>query len=166
MKPVIAFMGLFLAIAGVQLSSNVAAAEQLPGNDPNVSGCAPHPGEGARWLAPCEKAAMAGDGQAALTVGAIYWNGDGVPKDNASAARWWKMAYQDGRPEAAKLLGDEAYVRMAQAPGPLKVDRAVLDEATGWYKKAVEVEPNPVLRQQAQSRLDQLAQFKSLLPPP
>jgi len=66
-------------------------------------------------------------------VGAIYWNGDGLAKDNAQAARWWKMADQMGRPDAARFLADEAYVRaVASANGnPTDIDRAILEDAIG-----------------------------------
>jgi len=70
--------------------------------------CSPKPGEGARWLAPCEQAANAGDAHAALVVGVMYWNGDGVPRDHPTAALWFQKADKAGEPRAAKALGDWA----------------------------------------------------------
>jgi hypothetical protein len=124
--------------------------------------CAPKPGEGARWLIPCENAAKTGDSGAAIIVGEIFWNGDGVPKDNASAARWWRMADQGGQPQAPMLLGNEAYVR--GVPGGGVVNLPALDEAVNWFQKALKVEPDPVARQQAQQRLDEIAHLHKLMP--
>jgi hypothetical protein len=143
---------------------NVIATEQPPENSTNISGCAPKPGEGALWLSSCENAAKAGDGNAAIIAGKIYWNGDGVPKDNTSAAHWWNMADQVGNSEAAKLLGDEAYVRTVQSEGPGKLNLIALDEGISWYRKAVGVELIPTLRQEARSRLDQFLKLKSFFP--
>jgi hypothetical protein len=104
--------------AALQLVGPLPAAGQAPAPDAKISGCAPQQrGEGAIWLTPCQRAAESGDGQAALIVGAIHWNGDGVAKDNAAAARWWKMADEAGRAEAARLLGDEAFVRITAGAG-------------------------------------------------
>src|SRR4051812_21983762 len=93
-----------ILIGAFQPAQGAPASPEL--NDV-FAGCAPQrAGDGARWLIPCQRAAENGDGQAALILGMIHWNGDGVPKDNAASARWWKVADQAGRPEAAKLLGD------------------------------------------------------------
>jgi len=74
---ILASIGLFFLLATGQ-----AQAQQAPVCDLQEEG------EGAQWLATCEQAARQGDGHAALMVGAIYWNGDGVAKDQAAAARW------------------------------------------------------------------------------
>jgi TPR repeat protein len=91
--------------------------------------------------------AVAANGQrnAALVLGQIYWYGDGgVAKDNAKARHYWKIAYDGGRQDAAKLLGDEAFLRAFPdaaahklTPGQTRVDPAAMDEATGWYEKAL-----------------------------
>jgi hypothetical protein len=120
-------------------------------------------GEGAQWLAPCEQAALKGNGHAALMVGAIYWNGDGVAKDHAQAARWFELADLAGETRAAKMLGDEAFVRLAKAAKPEDTDRAVLDTAIGWYEKALEVEPVPAIKEEAQQNLSMLASLKQKL---
>ena len=127
--------------------------------------CAPHQGQGAQWLAPCQKAAEKGDAHAALMVGIMYWDGDGVPRDHATAAHWFQMADKGGEPRAAKVLGDWAFVRLTQAAKPEDADRAILEEAIGWYQKALQVEPVPAAREEAQQRLEMLAHFKQQLPP-
>jgi len=120
-------------------------------------------GEGAQWLAPCERAASQGNGHAALMVGALYWNGDGVAKDHAAAARWFEMADLAGESRAAKMLGDEAFGRLVKARKPEDTDRAVLDVAIGWYEKALEVEPVPEAKAEAQQSLAMLSSFKQKL---
>jgi TPR repeat protein len=126
-----------------------------------LSVCAPRPGEGAHWLAPCEQAANAGDGHAALMVGIMYWNGDGVPRDHPAAAHWFQIADKAGEPRAAKLLGDYAFVRVSQAAKPEDADRTILDEAIGWYEKAIKTDP--IAASQAQQRLDMLSHLKQQL---
>lgn len=120
-------------------------------------------GEGAQWLATCERAALQGDGHAALMVGAIYWNGDGVAKDHAAAARWFELADLAGETRAAKMLGDEAFGRLVKTAKPEDADRAVLDTAIGWYEKALEVEPVPAAKAEAQQSLAMLSSFKEKL---
>jgi len=120
-------------------------------------------GEGGQWLAACERAALKGDGHAALMVGAIYWNGDGVAKDHAAAARWFELADLAGETRAAKMLGDEAFGRLVKAGKPEDTDRAVLDVAIGWYEKALEVEPVPEAKAEAQQSLAMLSNFKQQL---
>ena len=70
-------LGLFVLLS---LLPAQAQPSQDTACDPQVEG------EGAQWLTPCKQAAIRGDGHAALMVGAIYWNGDGVAKDHAAAA--------------------------------------------------------------------------------
>ena len=156
MKAVKVVAASFFVAALVWSECQAEVADQ-PQND-----CAPKPGEGARWLPACENAAKAGDSRAAIIVGSIFWNGDGVPKDNAAAARWWTIADQMGQPEAPMLLGNEAYVR--GVPGGGVVNLTALDEAVGWFQKALKVELNPALRQQAQQRIDEIAHLHKLMP--
>ena len=120
-------------------------------------------GQGAQWLAPCKQAATKGDGHAALIVGAIYWNGDGVAKDHAAAAHWFELADLAGETRAAKMLGDEAFGRLVKTAKPEDTDRAVLDTAIGWYEKALEVEPVPAAKAEAQQSLAMLSSFRQKL---
>lgn len=71
---------------------------------------------------------------AAFVLGQIYWNGDTVAKDNAKAAAYWRTAYDGGRTDAAKFLGDEAFVRAKIAEGVWSVTG--LAEAKAWYDRA------------------------------
>jgi hypothetical protein len=119
-------------------------------------------GEGAQWLAPCKQAASRGDGHAALMVGAMYWNGDGIARDHAAAARWFEIADLAGQSRAAKMLGDEAFGRLVKAAEPADTD-AILDVAIGWYEKAVEVEPMPSAKAEAQQSLAMLSELKQKL---
>jgi hypothetical protein len=96
-------------------------------------------------------------------VGAIYWNGDGVAKDHAQAARWFELADLAGETRAAKMLGDEAFVRLVKVSKPEDTDRAVLDTAIGWYEKALEVEPIPAVKEEAQQNLALLSNLKQTL---
>jgi TPR repeat protein len=88
------------------------------------------------WL---ERAAVGGQRNAPFWLGAIYWNGDGVERDTAAAARWWRMAFERGRTDVARRLGDEAYTRFADAARqPGDGWRPLATEAMGWYEIAVE----------------------------
>ena len=149
---ILASIGLFFLLATGQ-----AQAQQAPVCDLQEEG------EGAQWLATCEQAALQGNGHAALMVGAIYWNGDGVAKDHAQAARWFELADLAGETRAAKMLGDEAFVRLVKTAKPENTDRAVLDVAIGWYEKAVEVEPLPQAKAEAQQNLAMLSSLKQEL---
>ena len=135
----------------------------LPAQAQPVQTCDPQiEGEGAQWLAPCKQAATRGDGHAALMVGAIYWNGDGVAQDDAAAAQWFEIADLAGQTRAAKMLGDEAFGRLVKAAKPADTD-AILDVAIGWYEKAVEVEPMPSAKEEAQQSLAMLSELKQKL---
>jgi hypothetical protein len=60
----------FFIAASASPECHAGAADQPP-----QSACIPKSGEGARWLLPCENAASARDGRAALIAGSIFWNG-------------------------------------------------------------------------------------------
>ena len=149
---IIGSIGLFFLLATGQAQAQQAAVCDLQ-----------EEGEGAEWLAPCKQAAVQGNGHAALMVGAIYWNGDGVAKDHAQAARWFELADLAGQTRAAKLLGDEAFVRLVKAAKPEDTDRAVLEVAIGWYEKAVEVEPLAEAKAEAEQNLALLSSLKQQL---
>jgi uncharacterized protein len=83
-----------------------------------------------------EKAAVQGQVNAAFVLGQIYWNADGVARDVPKAAELWRQAYDGGRRDAAFHLGNAAWV-MSQR-GERDHDPAGLDEAAGWYDKAIE----------------------------
>lgn len=146
-------LGLFVLLS-------ILPAQAQPSQD---TACDPQEeGDGAQWLAPCKQAANRGDGHAALMVGAIYWNGDGVAKDHAAAAHWFEIADLAGETRAAKMLGDEAFGRLVKAAKPADTD-AILEVAIGWYEKAVEVEPMPQAKAEAQQSLAMLSELKQKL---
>jgi len=152
------------AIFGPLLLLTLLAAGPVLAQPSEASICDPQQeGEGAEWFAPCKQAASKGDGHAALMVGAMYWNGDGVAKDHAQAARWFEIADLAGETRAAKMLGDEAFGRLAKAAKPEDTDPAVLDVAIGWYEKALEVEPAPAAKAEAQQSLAMLSTLKRQL---
>ena len=152
------------AILGPFLLLTLLAAGPVLAQPSEASICDPQQeGEGAEWFVPCKQAASKGDGHAALMVGAMYWNGDGVAKDHAQAARWFEIADLAGETRAAKMLGDEAFGRLAKAAKPEDTDPAVLDVAIGWYEKALEVEPAPAAKAEAQQSLAMLSSLKRQL---
>jgi TPR repeat protein len=97
---------------------------------------------------------------AAFVLGQIYWNGDGVAKDNAKAAEYWRIAYASGRLDAAKFLGDEAFVRAGAGKNVWRVEG--LDEAAGWYDKAAAAE-TPQIRMEAVERATLMRQMKGVM---
>lgn len=97
-----------------------------------------------------EKAAAQNQANAAFVLGQIHWNGDGVVKDNAKAARFWRIAYEHGREDAALHLGNEAFVRAGRGVG--KWDPAILREARDWFAKAVSARSPEVAKVAAERR--------------
>lgn len=111
-----------------------------------------------------ERAAAGGSADAAITLGKLYWNGDGVSKDNALAARWWRTALEAEHPEAPFLLGQEAFVRLVQtAKSPRDVKVSILREAISFLQKARRVDPSPIAQSQAARYEKQLHQFDTAL---
>jgi TPR repeat protein len=115
-------------------------------------------------LTPCKQAAAKGDGHAALMVSLMYWNGDGVARDHVESAHWAAIADKAGEPRAALILANDASRRLTKAARPEDADRAVLNEAIGWYEKAVKIDPVPAEQAQARQMLAKLSSFKQALP--
>lgn len=91
---------------------------------------------------------------AAYLVGQIYWNGDGVGKDNGEAAKWWKVAHEAGRPDAASMLAGEIVVRIVEFHRRDKgIPVALVDEAISWFSLAEKADPNPNKRSKASEML-------------
>jgi TPR repeat protein len=63
------------------------------------------PAQAARGLDLCKEAARAGDADAQLEVGDIYYSGQGVSSDRAEARKWYEMAAAQQNPEASRKLG-------------------------------------------------------------
>lgn len=51
------------------------------------------------------KAAEQGNAEAQFNLGLIYYNGDGVPRDDPEAAKWYFKAAEQGHIEAQLNLG-------------------------------------------------------------
>jgi uncharacterized protein len=109
-------------------------------------------------------AAAQGQANAAFVLGQIYWNGDGVAKDNAEAARWWRVAHEGGRRDAAYLLAREAFVRLSRsATRPEDANRAMIEEAIGWYEIAAQNDAAPAQQQDSRNQIAFLRQFQAQL---
>jgi TPR repeat protein len=63
------------------------------------------PGQAQRGLELCKQAANAGDVQAQVAVGDIYFTGRGMARDHAQARKWFEMAAKQNNPQAARKLG-------------------------------------------------------------
>ena len=70
------------------------------------------------------------DPEAQRRIGAMYKNGDGVPRDNAEAAKWFRKAAEQDERQAQVQLG-----RMYAKGDGVPQDIA---EAAKWYRKAAE----------------------------
>ena len=57
------------------------------------------------YLDAVRQAADQGDANAQFNLGFMYANGEGVPKDDAEAARWYRMAANQGDAAAQYSLG-------------------------------------------------------------
>ncbi len=66
-----------------------------------------------------------GGAQAQLGLGVIYYNGKGVPKDNAEAKKWFRKAAEQDFAAAQYRLGQVYYNERDFA------------EAANWFRKAV-----------------------------
>ena len=76
------------------------------------------------------QAAEQGNAAAQFSLGLMYADGEGVPKDDAEAVRWYRLAAEQGQAAAQYNLG----VRYAFGQGALKDD----DEAVKWFRLAAE----------------------------
>ena len=93
-------------------------------------------GNSSAALADYQKAAEMGDKDAAYYLAGLYERGDGVPKDEQEAVRWFKLAADEGYPEA---LNDLAW---AYATDPtMRNPKAALEYAT---KAVAAGKDNPV----------------------
>ena len=84
--------------------------------------------EGETWL---RRAALGGDGEAAILVANIYVRGEGnMPPAFAEAAQWFRLAAEAGNKDAARSL---AVMHLTGAGMPRDAD-----EAASWFRKAAE----------------------------
>jgi uncharacterized protein len=71
-----------------------------------------------------------GDAEAQFSLGRIYYNGEGVSRDDAEAVKWYRKAAEQGHTEAQLNL-----VEIYSYGEGVQQDFA---EATNWYRKAAE----------------------------
>lgn len=120
------------------------------------------PRDAASGLARCRQAAAAGNADAAFLLGQLYWNGESVAKDEAEAARWWRIADAGGRTDAAFLLGREAMGRVTRTSTCTgEYDRAALAEALRWFDQAARTDPSETNRARAREGLTLLRQLQA-----
>ena len=81
-------------------------------------------------LVETRKKAEAGDAAAQNSLGLIYYIGEGVPKDTAEAAKWYRKAAEQGNAPAQFSLG---FMYDNGDAGPKNSA-----EAVKWYRKAAE----------------------------
>ena len=77
----------------------------------------------ARWY---RESAERGDLTAQRAIACLYYNGEGVPKDNAQALAWLRKVAESGDADSECFLG-QAYNDIGEP-----------SEAVGWYRKAAE----------------------------
>jgi uncharacterized protein len=87
-------------------------------------------GDCAGLLSVVSPKAEAGDAVAELQIGAMYYNGCGVPKDAAFAAKWYGKAARQDNPIAARMMG------ILSETGLGKVEQNPAT-AVAWYKTAI-----------------------------
>src|SRR5215475_5081226 len=86
--------------------------------------------EPARAVTACRRLAEQGNIEAEVNLGAMYFNGWGVPADYAEAAKWYRKAADQGDPNAQFNMGDMC----ANGWGEPQDDA----EAAMWYRKAAD----------------------------
>jgi|GEM_PF-1746379 len=77
-----------------------------------------------------KKAAENGDAQAQVELGVKYDSGDGVPKDEAEARKWYRKSAEQGNDSAQFYLGAIYYVGRGTPKD--------LSEAAKWFRKSAE----------------------------
>jgi len=78
----------------------------------------------------CKRLAESGDASKQVELGDIYYNGDGVPKDDAEAVRWYRLSAEQGDAGAQYNLGNAYYTGQGVSKN--------YDEARKWWTKAAE----------------------------
>lgn len=79
-----------------------------------------------------EPLARAGNAQAQLRLGLLYFHGHGVRESDADAMRWFERAARQGNAEAQFQLGNMYAYGLAEAAPGVDVDR----QAAQWYFEA------------------------------
>ena len=89
-----------------------------------------HPAAGETFPALLRKTAEQGDAKAQFVLAGLYTFGDGVAKDDAEAARWYRKAAERGHVFAQFMLGG-----MYASGEGVRMDDG---EAVLWWRKAAE----------------------------
>ncbi len=71
----------------IPLLSGFVTAHSFPADDPPLEVCLNHDAQPAARVAACRTAAEAGDAEAQFSVGVLYAEGEGVPRDYMAAPR-------------------------------------------------------------------------------
>lgn len=85
-------------------AADVRLARMLRYSHGPENGVAPDPAGAARLF---ERAALAGDADAAFTLANMLRDGEGMARDAAAARRWLERAAEGGSPEALQQLAME-----------------------------------------------------------
>lgn len=155
-----------------------------------IRGVKPNPSDPERGQKLCAEAAAAGNHAAAVKLGSIYMNGDGLKKDAAKARALFQHAADAGDGDAALWLGsmygngqgmpkdmtqairwwgvafDHGKIEGAKFIGDdamakaLRGDKAALDVAIEWYEKALTKNPTGSTRGQIEGNLTQARKLK------
>jgi TPR repeat protein len=100
-----------------------------------VIGVAPAPAASAPWY---RIAAVQKHARAALALGLLYKNGDGVARDDAQAARWLNAASDAGNPHAMFLLSYIYRDGRGVAPDSAKARHLLEEAAEHEYPPAIQ----------------------------
>jgi TPR repeat protein len=74
--------------------------------------------------------AIGADAEAASAIGVMYYAGEGVPQDFVEAAKWWRMAAEQGDAFAQSVLGN-----MYKKGQGVRQDYAEMEK---WFRMAAE----------------------------
>jgi len=77
-----------------------------------------------------ENDARAGDSESAYALASLYLNGDGVTRNPAMAAGWFRRAADAGHAEAAYNLGNAYRLGLGTPKN--------MEQALGWYRRAAD----------------------------
>ncbi|WIM09798.1 MAG: hypothetical protein OJF58_000751 [Enhydrobacter sp.] len=96
-------VGLLILLASIAASTGASAqsvAERM-----HTAAVAYHNKDFATAIAIWRPLAEQGNAEAQTLLGAMYWSGEGVPRDHAQAAKWYLRAAQQGYARAQNDIG-------------------------------------------------------------
>jgi TPR repeat protein len=117
-----------LVVPAIALASGLAAAAS---GDFESAAAALREGDYATALERARPLAARGDAASQVLLGSMYSEGKGVAQDDAEAARWYRMAAEQGDAQGQFALGQILFFGLGSVePGP--------EEAVAWLRKASE----------------------------